>query len=263
MMSWKDPNLFSISMYPTVSICDEQVLGNLLSVFENNTKFTPTQWGNSETIRVEYNRDEIIEKAIMERRVSEINLHRDKSVKYSGSFSLLTNPRSYLDFEFNKSMPQKLWPVFFELSDQIAENVKPRWGVTHIFWPPTYPWNSERERQHMWMNLCSQPVPVKFLPSGPLGVGIRTYFGGHILDLFGRDFLKKSPGIVTELSWGGIRIDIMDKPWEAEKEILLDKWLSVMNYLHSAHVLALPSFDEDHMGVSFSPNSAWKKYLEG
>ncbi|MDR7002158.1 hypothetical protein J2Y67_004653 [Neobacillus niacini] len=62
-------------------------------------------------------------------------------------------------------------------------------GVTRIFWPATYPWNTDRERQQVWMDICSYPVPVRFLRNGPLGAGARTYFGGHILDMFGKEFL--------------------------------------------------------------------------
>lgn len=48
---------------------------------------------------------------------------------------------------------------FFELSDQIAEIVKPRFGVSQIFWKASYPWNTERERLHMWMNMSALPIP--------------------------------------------------------------------------------------------------------
>ena len=46
-------------MYPTVSFNEEELLGRLLDVFESNEKFAPTHWGNCETVRVEYNRQEI------------------------------------------------------------------------------------------------------------------------------------------------------------------------------------------------------------
>lgn len=35
-----------------------------------------------------------------------------------------------------------------------------------------------------------------------------------------------------------------------------------MGYLDSAQTMAIPSFDEDRMGVSFTPNQAWIKYLD-
>ncbi|GAB6251189.1 hypothetical protein ORM92_11060 [Bacillus cereus] len=57
-------------------------MNRLLDVFESNEKSAPTHWGNCETMQVEYNRQEIIEKVISERRVSEVHLYRDKTVHY-------------------------------------------------------------------------------------------------------------------------------------------------------------------------------------
>ncbi|MDR9856635.1 hypothetical protein RJP21_23820 [Paenibacillus sp. VCA1] len=261
MIESNAPNYFSISMYPTEPLDNEEALSSLLKVFESNSKLVPQQWGNSELIRLDYNRNEILEKSLLERKVSEVYLHRTSNIKYSGKFNIFTNSRSFLDFDFNKTMPQKFWSLFFQLSDQIAEIVKPRWGVTHISYSPTYPWKSELERLHIWLNLCSQPIPVRFLPNGPLGLGTRTYFGGHILELFGKDFLMNATGVVTELSWGGIRIDVSDNPWEVDLESFLEKWVALMNYLDSPKVMAIPSFDEDQMGVTFNPNISWINYL--
>lgn len=256
------PNLFSIIMYPTVSFDKEAILCSFLDIFERDENFFPTHWGNSELVKIEYNRNEILENVLSERRVSEIYLYRDKSVKYTGSIDVKFNPRSFMKFDFHKSMPKKLWPAFFEISDRIAEIVKPRFGVTHIFWPPSYPWNTDNDRLHIWMNLCSHPVPVKFLPNGPLGVGTRTYFSHHILEMFDREFLKNAPGNVSELNWGGLRIDVMEKPWKADSNELIGNWMKVMDYLNASQVLAIPRFDEDRMGVSFSPSTAWQEYLK-
>ena len=130
------PNYFTIAMYPTVSINQEEILGRLLDVFDSNEKFAPTHWGNSETVRVEYNREEILEKVILGRKVSEVHLYRDKAVHYRGSFKVNWSHRSYLEFEFHKSIPKSLWSAFFELSDQIAEIVKPRFGRSSRWFPP-------------------------------------------------------------------------------------------------------------------------------
>lgn len=256
------PDLFSIIMYPSVSFNTEEALGKILDVFESNEKFAPTHWGNSELVKVEYSRDEILEKVIVEKSVSELHLYRDKAVKYSGFFNIHWSHRSFFNFTFHKSMAKKMWPAFFELSDQLAEVLKPIFGVTHIFWPLSYPWNTEQEKLRMWMNQCSYPVPVKFLPNGPLGVGARTYIGGHVLDIFGKGFLLNSPAVVREPAWGGLCLDVVPKPFEADDESLLESWFHVMEYLEAAQVLAIPNFDEDQMGISFCPNQEWVKYLD-
>ena len=78
-----------------------------------------------------------------------------------------------------------------------------------MFWSVSYPWNTERERLHKWMNMCAQPIPVRFLPSGPLGIGTRTYFSSHVLDMFDKELLVNSPAVVSELNWGGVCIDLL------------------------------------------------------
>jgi len=260
-MSEMKPNLFNILMYPTVKLGEKQALNRLLDNFELNDKFTPTTWGNSETTSVSYNRDEIIAKSFYDiPQISEVHLRRDKIVKYTGYFDLNSNLRSFLKFSFDKSMNGKYKKDFFELSDQIAETVKPRYGVTHISWPAVTPWQTEKERNHKWMNLSSYPVPVKFFPNGPLGIGMRTYLSGDILEMFGRDVIVKSPAVIKDLSWGGIRIDLVENPWESDLEHLLERWVEVMEYLNQVEVIAVPNF-EDNMGVTFNPNNKWKDYM--
>ncbi|UNL83222.1 hypothetical protein [Priestia koreensis] len=255
------PNYFSISMYPTVAFNEEELLGRLLDVFESNEKFAPTHWGNSETVRVEYNREEILEKVISEGRVSEVHLYRDKSVNYRGSFQVRSGHGSFLDLEFQKSIAKKMWPDFFKLADQIAEIAKPSFGTAQMSWPVPHPWNTERERLQKWMNISSLPIPVRFRPNGPLGVGARTYFSGHILEMFDRDFLLNAPAVVSELEWGGVCMDLLQDPLEADRDTWLDRWLDVMNYLEPAQVIAVPSFHESRMAVMYSPNVAWRKHL--
>ncbi|HDR8095204.1 TPA: hypothetical protein QCZ12_005409 [Bacillus cereus] len=75
-------NYFTIAMYPTVAFNEEEILNRLLDVFESNEKSAPTHWGNCETVQVEYNRQEIVEKVISERRVFEVHLYHDKMTGY-------------------------------------------------------------------------------------------------------------------------------------------------------------------------------------
>jgi hypothetical protein len=251
------PDLFSISMFSSVSLQEEERLNELLDVFENNEKLTPILWGNYERIRLKYNKAEIIEKVLTKKLdFEEVFLYRNKSIKYSSHFDTAVNLRPFFNLEVDKSMPKKYWQMFFELSDQIAEIVKPRYGVTSIVWTSKIPWENDRERLRRLMYYCETPAPVDF-PNGPLGVGMRTYFSGDVLDLFGRDIFKNIPGVVTELDWGGIRVDLYDKPWEVDPDKLFDKWMEVMNYLESTQILAIPSF-KMNKAIFFSPNNTWK-----
>lgn len=110
--------------------------------------------------------------------------------------------------------------------------------------------------------MIEEPVPVKFFPNGLLGPGMQTYFDGFVLDMFGRDFLMKVPCLVKEMDWGGIRLDIIDKPWEAELGELLENWMKVIDYLNSSNVVATPVFSEDRDWVDFRPSEKWDVFLK-
>ncbi|MFC5987848.1 hypothetical protein [Marinicrinis lubricantis] len=250
-------------MFPSVSLNDEDRLNSLLEVFSSLDDFIPTHWGHNEKVRLEYNQSELVERVKLKEPVfSEIYLEKNDNIKYSGRFQLNMNFRSFLEFDF-RSVPKKHWASIFKLCDEIAQIVKPRYGISHMFWPSKIPWETDRERMHRWMNLSSQPAPVNFGPSGPLGISARTYFSGEVLGLFNEEFLQNIPANVEKLDWGGIRIDIVDKPWEVDADTLLDQWLKVMQYFEESQVIALPNFNiKDRRSISFSPNAVWKRYIE-
>lgn len=256
------PKIIGISMFPSVDLQEIAVINNLLNIFETKDYFKPTLWGNSEMVKLDYDRAEIKERITMQQpRFSELYLQRTDSIEYSGSFDLISSFRAYFGFDF-KNTPKKLWPEIYELSEVIASIIKPRYGITHGFWPVSTPWQSERDRIHKWMNFCSQPAPVNFGPSGPLGMGTRTYFSGDILDLFHKETFLNIPADVTETDWGGIRVDLVAKPWEADVNELLDRWICVMDYMEQYDVFAIPNFSESKRSVSFNANKAWEKYLK-
>lgn len=111
------------------------------------------------------------------------------------------------------------------------------------------------------MFYCSQPTPAKLIANGPYGIGMRNYFGSDIIELFGRDILQNAPAVVSELKWGGLRIDLADKPWKADPEKLLNNWTKIMNKLEPPHLFSKPDFDDKESIIRFSPNTAWEKYL--
>ncbi len=248
-------------MYPTVSFKNEKILGNLLDVLESYEAFKPTHWGNSETMKVEYNREELIEKVMDEGKVSEIHLYRNKSASYHLDFDVNSGPRSFFNMIFSKSIPKKLWIDFFTLSDQLAEITQPSYGLAHMFWPSSTSWGTERERLRSWMDICAQAVPVRFLPNGPLGLGTRTYIGSPVLNLMDAQVLYETPAQVSKLEWGGVKIDLLENPLESNPDTLLDPWLVAMKHLEKMDFFAIPHFDEEQTYISFTPSKAWIRYL--
>lgn len=59
-----------------------------------------------------------------------------------------------------------------------------------------------------------------------------------LIDQIGRSHLLSLPVPVVELPWGGVRIDLCERPWEATREQLHEAWLAAMQHLRPTGVFA-------------------------
>ncbi|WPP42978.1 hypothetical protein SK066_08590 [Paenibacillus hunanensis] len=253
------PDFFSISMFPTTYLEETETLQKFLDIFKENDKYIPTYWGNDERVKLNYNAEEIIQ-AVREKKVSELYLGRDKGNKFNLMIDVYSNPRAFLRLKC-KNLSSKQYDSFLDLSDQLASILKPSFGITHLFWPVSYPWTNDDERTHIWMDTCALPTPVEYFKNGPLGVGARTYISGLCLEMFGQDFILNSPGKAELLDWGGVHLDIVESPFHTNSEQLLNAWVKMMTYLQPSGCIAEHHFDDDQMGVSFSPGKQWEQKL--
>jgi hypothetical protein len=80
-------------------------------------------------------------------------------------------------------------------------------------------------------------TPGWILHNGINGLSTRTYFGPNYIEQLGREFLMATPALVTELAWGGIRIDLHERPWEATPQELLAVYHPAMRHLRQSPVL--------------------------
>ena len=245
------PLLIALYMYPRLS--DQKAMAApLLDSLEAGPDLIPSEWGRGEREKAPYDRKEVLAGC---GDPPYFFLYRKSVVKYSGDCDLGAAP--YVHFKFDKSTPPRKWPAILALADRVAAAVKARFGLLHIFRFDKVPWTSERERLQRWLALAAQPVPVRFYPNGALALGLRTYFGGDLVEMFGRELLLTTPGVVTKLDWGGIRIDLAEDLWNLDEEAAFDLWSKAMDHLAPSHALARPVFEEDRMTVEFEPSEAW------
>jgi hypothetical protein len=248
----------SLNFHSRVSTFEPIALAGILAAFEANPHCAPTHWGGDERVRKPYNRSDAIRFANkLEPPVGgTIHLYRDRAVQYGGSFGVSKHP--FISFDFDKSMVAARWPELLDLADSLASIFQPRFGTVHIR-RSVGPWKSEQDRLQALMHYCASTAPVDFNRHGPRGLGMRTYFGGDIVGLFGRDLLLSTPAIVTDLDWGGVRIDLGEDMWNINGENLLERWQSAMRHLEKAKAFAVPEFNQRHAAISFSPSPAWKE----
>jgi hypothetical protein len=233
-----------------------EMLGGFLQAFERNSVFAPSEWGPGERVRQPYSTADVLAAAGASPPPA-IYLQRQKVVKYSGYFESERLP--FLSFDFHKSFPARRWPELLELTDYAFAAVKPRFGILHIFRPTPEPWRTEQDRLLRWMTLAAYPVPVRFRANGPLGVGMRTWFGQDILRMFDRDRLLGCPALTRELDWGGVRLDLAEDLWNLEQADLTARWKKVMDFLAPSNALAEPVFESDGRTVNFRPSQAWRE----
>lgn len=233
--------------------------GKLLQTLENNPRFAPSHWGFTERKMRPFSKREILSNATPSPgRSSEIYLQRRKVVKYNGRFDFARQP--YFEFGFPPPAVAR-WSDFLQLSDQMASAITPRFAILHLVRSRPREWTTDEERLLMWMSSAASAIPRFFYQFGPMGLGMRTYFGGDILQAFGRDLLLSSPALVRELDWGGIRLDLSDDLWNTSDEELAYRWKRVMDHLAPSRALAEPVFKENHRSVTFRPSPAWQEIL--
>jgi hypothetical protein len=247
-------------MYPRIPLNREMAVA-LLQALEADPAFAPSHWGPGERVRKPYSAEEVLAAAdAAGSRSLTIFLQHDKVIRYSGEVDFGRLP--YMSFEFHKSFPAKRWPNLLDLTDRLAAAVKPRIGILHIFRLSTQPWVTEADRLGRWMSFAAFPIPVWFRSYGPLGVGMRTYFGQDIREMFGRDLLLASPAAAKALDWGGVRIDLAADLWDIDPIELVERWKTVMDHLEPSHALAKPLFDKDGRTIRFEPSQAWLERLK-
>jgi hypothetical protein len=245
-------------LYPQLPFEGDETLAALLDAFEAHASFAPTHWSPSETARVAYNRQEILARTNTGAdSISAVYLYRAKGTKYDGHFDFTKFP--FFSFQFDKSMAADQWPQFLNLADRVAAAAKVRFGIAHIFRPCVMPWVTEEDRLRLQMSFTAQPIPVRFRKNGPLGLGMRTYFGGDILDMFGRDLLLSTPGVVKTIGGKGIRIDLTEDLWNADDAVILNRWTAAMDHLSPARATAVPILLKSGRGFDFAPSPAWEK----
>lgn len=275
-----------IFLFPEVDLCQEDNLKRFLNALACEKNFEP----NSYAEITEILEDEAYQMVPLDKiySVSRRGGYPEKENKYDlylkpqindGMRALALPTEAYMQI-CAKEILEQYQALFFAWADVLAETCQPGYGICHLYsdplvgcksisdyetaWIMDYPykWQNKSEKIYLWMRKSSELTEERYLLNGPKGVGLRTYFGGDVMELFGKEFLLKTPGVVRLLSWGGISIDLCQKPWEKEIDELLDYWYDTMTYLQQAEVMAKPVFAEAENRVFMLPGEIWKLYRE-
>jgi hypothetical protein len=229
------PAKMIIRMFGTTSLREQGNLNALLDALERFPKCVPEFWSLSERSKLPYSRSEICEQS---ESAYSIYLRRNKVAKYFGWFKIGFKP--YVDFEFNPSLAERDWPLFFQFADALAQAFKP--DIATVYISPSYadaPWPNDEDKYLNLMVRSANIIPVKYYKEGPRGLAMRTYLGPHYIEQFGRELLLSTPGAaIEEQQWGGMRLDLSETPWALSVPDLIAHWKDAMDHLSPAQVFA-------------------------
>jgi uncharacterized protein YjbI with pentapeptide repeats len=251
----RKPNYMGIYMFSSLEL-SAPIVDSLSRCLEEQPVFTPETWGPSERVKLPYKRKEVLRAWDQHGSIAWVQLLRTQVPKYEASIDAVAG---YFDIETDGPPARKDWPAFFELADRLAAVLKPRYATAHIVW--SRPGLSKQDAKlDRLMDSCGVVYPREFRPNGPLGLGLRTYFGADVLDFIGRDTLLAAPARATELDWGGIRIDLWKEVEELDGSVaLVHRWKTAMDYFEPLDVFAHPTIKGTM--VEFKGTDSWKAFV--
>ncbi|MDT5062504.1 MAG: hypothetical protein QOH63_2963 [Acidobacteriota bacterium] len=216
------PDRTLVVVITKTALRSEAGLERLLDAFDNVEGFTPTHWGQDERARDPYDRTQLIrEVSSLKGEFGMPGLQRRKPPRYKAYFSAKNGGVKIVNVEFSSTLSEKELPRVFSFGDALAEQLKAEFGIVHLAW----------NEGHQEYNASGVITVDELQKYGPTRVCARTWFGPHIVRLIGEERLRTSGALVKKTSWGGVQLDLMERPWESNVEALSARQDEVMRQL--------------------------------
>ncbi|NOK62649.1 MAG: hypothetical protein GFH27_549293n105 [Chloroflexi bacterium AL-W] len=239
------PDAICITMITSTNLRNTVGVTHILNAFEKHPKTVPTHWGTDERARQPYNREEMI--SIVSDFPNDTNvpgLHRRKSPRYQAYFTAKQHDINNLKIEYRSAIDEPNLPVLFALGNALAEHLHPVFGFVHSIWDL-----GEQSQKYSEAGITNVRDFQEYGPQAPC---TRTWFGPHLVDLIGREVLLGCDAPTTETAWGGIQLDLIDTPWEADFATLQQRQQQILQQL-------LPSgvFGDYSQPFEYQPGPRW------
>jgi hypothetical protein len=221
----------------------QETLASVLQALQANPLFSAETWGLDERSNKPYEESKILLVANGKSSPFVLQLRRKKKIQHTTTIRLSNRPGVIVNVPPNT--PSQDWFNIFELGDSLASAYQPDIAWIHLFADLELPFSDEHQKTQFIMDSGVVGSGSNYDDDGPGGLGIRTYIGPRLIEIFGRDLLLNTPASVTEMNWGGVRIDLVEEPWSASQVALVSAWKVAMEHLRQAEVFSEVDIDED------------------
>lgn len=221
------PAAVTIELLSYVPLRDRASLEGFLALLAAAPDIVPTEWGMDERSREPYDpgaRLQLIEEAMAWKGSAlKLMLRRRKTISYEAWFDCYTDGLGKVGFDFTPGPAEADLPRLFEFADALMRYFKPALGFIHRYWRI-----GERSQSYDASAGANIDTLQKY---GLSPVCTRTWYGPQLTELIGLPLLKSSGARVEETPWPGVRIDLVERPWEVEPEQLAAEQERVMKTL--------------------------------
>ena len=152
---------------------------------------------------------------------------RKRVPKYQGLWSFSPNGIQSVYIEF-KPFATKHAKAVFEWVESAVHVFKPICCMVHA--------SNHRSMEDPYER-CQQNIPA-FFKCGPAALSARTYLCQELVDLIGPNHLRSAVASLVKQRWGGVRVDLVDAPWDATTEVLRRRQSEAMTILQPTGVFA-------------------------
>ncbi|MCQ2019424.1 hypothetical protein HNS01_18575 (plasmid) [Clostridium butyricum] len=255
-----------LAMYPTVSLDNEEIVDEFLNLLEKDDELVPEKWGRNERTSIKYKHEELKKNVLDERYIKKyLFLSRKKNNSYLGWTSIENSKVSYLNFTF--IYPENKLQFFFDFADDMVELLNPRFCTASIDSEPIILNTEAEKKMYSQMKESKESLSATFFSHGPIGLSLRTYCSKHMIEYFGKEKFLNAPMYVKQMKNGGVRLDLVEKPWDTDEKIIFEKWVKDMEYFKDVELFGtvVRYFGEDYIidsGLCVKPSAKWRPFFK-
>lgn len=222
-------------------LADDAPLAAVLDAFEE-AGLEPDTWAIGEPPGRDYAREEV-ERALRGKSATAVGLWRERAPSFHAVIFGRDRPRVVI--RFAPAPDPRHHAAIGALGDALAAAQRPDIGWLQPVADVEPPFDDETAATRCRMDQCCDGSVSVYDDFGPCGLGARTWLGAAMVELIGRERLRGAPVQVEGLAWGGLRVDLVDDPLDADDGALASAWTAAMAALVDAGVFARSTLDEE------------------